>query len=326
MSINISFSRHSLIFFMNKSVYKKDFLSVSDLSAKEIWEVFKLAKKLKIEFKKSGKNKKLLENKQMVLIFEKASLRTKLSFDMGFDQLGGHSVYFGPSEIGLGKRESVSDIAKVSSSMSDLIVARVNSHQSLVELAENSTVPVINALSDYEHPAQALTDLFTIWEVKGNISGLKIAFVGDGNNNTTHSLCLASVMLGADFRCASPSEFSMDRGIVKKAQKLGLVAETTNPRDAVKKADVVYTDTWVSMGSETEKRKRLKVFKKYQVDTELMKFAKNGAIFMHDLPAYRGNEVTADVIDGAQSVVFQQAENRMHLQKALMVWLLKYKN
>lgn len=304
---------------------KKDFLSVTDLSAKQTSEVLELAKKLKAEFKKTGKNKHVLAGKQMVMIFEKPSLRTKLSFDMGFDQLGGHALYFGPAEIGLGKRESVSDIGKVTSSMSDLIVARVNSHQSLVELAQNSTVPVINALSDLEHPCQALADLFTVWEVKGKIEGLNISFIGDGNNNVTHSLCLASTMLGADFRCASPKEFSMNKDIVKKAQKSGSVFETTDPKEAAKDADVVYTDTWVSMGSEEEKEQRLKIFKTYQVNNDIMEVAKKDAIFMHDLPAYRGNEVSASVIDGKQSVVFQQAENRMHVQKALMLKLLEVK-
>ena len=316
---------------MKNTKQKIDFLSVTDLSAKQIWEVFELAKKLKTEFKKTGKNEKVLANKQMAMIFEKPSLRTKLSFDMGFDQLGGHSVYFGPAEIGLGKRESVSDIAKVTSSMSDIIVARVNSHQNLVELARDSTVPVINALSDLEHPCQALADLFTIWEIKGEIKGLSIAFIGDGNNNVTHSLCLAATMLGANFKCASPKELSMDSGIVEKALRLrsgqasglGAVLQTDDPKEAARDADIVYTDTWVSMGSEEEKEQRLKIFKSYQVNNDMMKIAKNTAIFMHDLPAYRGNEVASDVIDGKQSVVFEQAENRMHVQKALIVWLLE---
>lgn len=308
---------------MNKKVSINHFLSISDLTKKEILEIFKLAKKLKLEYKKRGKNKHLLANKQMAMLFEKPSLRTKLSFDMGFDQLGGHALYFGPDEIGLGKRESVSDIARVTSSMSDLIIARVNSHQDLFDLAKDSSVPVINALSDYEHPCQAMADLFTILEIKKDLKGAKIAFIGDGNNNVTHSLCLASTMLGADFRCASPSEFFMDKKIVSHARGFGKVLETDNPMEAADGADVVYTDTWVSMGSESERNKRLEVFKKYQVTSEIMNKAKKDAIFMHDLPAYRGNEVAPEVIDGPQSVVFQQAENRMHLQKGLMVWLLK---
>jgi len=306
---------------------KKDFLSVTDLSVEQIWEVFELAKKLKIEYKKSGKNQHVLADKQMVMIFEKPSLRTKLSFDMGFDQVGGHGLYFGSSEIGLGKRESVSDIGKVTSSMSDLIVARVNSHTSVVDLAQNSTVPVINALSDLEHPCQTLTDLFTIWEVKGKLEGFNIAYIGDGNNNVAHSLCLGSAMFGLNFKCASPKGYFMNKDIVAKALRLrsgkNTLLETTDPKEVVKDADVVYTDTWVSMGSELEKTQRLKIFKTYQVNSDIMEVAEKDAIFMHDLPAYRGQEVAADVIDGKQSVVFQQAENRMHVQKALMVWLLK---
>lgn len=302
---------------------KRDFLSVTDLGEDEIMEVFQLAKTLKTELKDKGKNKPLLANKQMTMLFEKPSLRTKLSFDMGFDQLGGHSVYFGPQEVGIGTRESVADVAKVTSSMSDLIITRVNSHDALVEFAKNSSVPVINALSDLEHPAQALADLFTIWELKGKLKDLTISFVGDGNNNVTHSLCLLATMLGLNFKCATPAGYEMDKNIAATAKKHGDVLETQNPKEAVENADVVYTDTWVSMGSESEKTKRLEIFKPYQVNQRLMKLAKPDAIFMHDMPAYRGSEVTVDVIDGAQSVVFQQAENRMHVQKALMMWLLR---
>ncbi len=307
---------------MNKYTQKKDFLSVTDLKATEILEIFGLAKKLKAELKKTGKNEHVLAGKQMVMIFEKPSLRTKLSFDVAFDQVGGHSLYFGPQEIGLGKRESVSDIAKVTSSLSSIIIARVNSHQSLIELSQNSTVPVINALSDLEHPCQALTDLFTIWEIKGRLKGLTIGYIGDGNNNVTHSLCLAASMLGLNFKCASPEGYFMSTEIVSKAQKYGIVTETTDPRIAAKDADIIYTDTWVSMGSEEEKEDRMRIFKHYQVNDDIMKIALKDAIFMHDLPAYRDQEVATEVIDGKQSVVFQQAENRMHVQKALIIWLL----
>lgn len=297
---------------------KKDFLSITDLSAKEIWQILNMAKKMKGQ----KKNKQLLKDKQMVLLFEKPSLRTKLSFDIGFNQLGGHSIYFGPQEIGLGIRESVSDMAKVISSMADLIVARVFSHQDLEELAQNSSVPVINALSDLEHPCQVLADFFTIWEIKNKLKGLKIGFVGDGDNNIAHSLCTGAALLGMQFTCASPKGYWMNKDIVKKAKKYGKVLQTTDPKEAVQGADIVYTDTWISMGDEDERGKRLKIFKSYQVNKKLMKLAKNDAIFMHDLPAYRSNEVTAEVIDGSQSVVFQQAENRLHVQKALLLFLL----
>lgn len=308
---------------MNKN-NKKDFLSITDLSVKEIWQVLLLAKKLKSQ----KKNKPFLQDQQMVLLFEKPSLRTKLSFDIGFNQLGGHPVYFAPQEVGLGKRESVSDVAKVISSMADLIVARVFSHTQLEDLAKHSKVPVINALSDLEHPCQALADFLTILEIKGSLEGLTLAYIGDGENNVTHSLVLGCALLGINFRCASPKGFWMKKEIVEKTKQLAkqsgaTIFETENPIEALKNADVVYTDTWVSMGDESEQKKRLKILRSYQVDKILMKHAKKDAIFMHDLPAYRGNEVTGEVIDGAQSVVFGQAENRLHAQKALLLFLLK---
>lgn len=306
---------------------KRDFLSVTDLSAKEILQVLIMAKKLKEELKEKGKNKPLLENKQMVMLFEKPSLRTKLSFDLGFDQLGGHAVYFGANEVGLGKREPVSDVAQVISSMADLIVARVFSHKDLEELAKNSNIPIINALSDLEHPCQALADFLTILEVKGKLEGLTLAYTGDGENNVSHSLVLGCALLGINFNCAAPKGYWMNQEIVKKAKELtkfsrAKITETTNPKEAVRDADVVYTDTWVSMGDETEQYKRLEIFKNYQVNQKLMDLAKKDAIFMHDMPAYRGNEVTAEVIDSSQSVIFEQAENRLHAQKSLMLWLL----
>lgn len=301
---------------------KKDFLSITDLTAKGIWQVLLLSKKLK----EGHKAKSYLTGKNMVMLFEKPSLRTKLSFDLAFTQSGGHVVYFGPQEVGLGKRESIYDVAKVISSMADLIVARVFSHQDLAELARSSKVSVVNALSDLEHPCQALADLLTIWEIKGRLKGLILAYVGDGENNVSHSLVLSCALLGINFKCASPKGYWMKKEIVKKAKQIAKstgakILETENPEQAVKNADIVYTDTWVSMGDE-DRDNRLKVFKPYQVNKNLMKLAKKEAIFMHDMPAYRGNEVSSEVIDGLQSVVFQQAENRLHAQKALLVWLV----
>lgn len=303
----------------------RHFLSITDLSAKEIWQVLIMAKKFKNEIKKKGKNKQLLVGKQMVMLFEKPSLRTKLSFDIAHNQLGGHTIYFGPGEVGLGTREPGADVAKVISSMTDLIVARVFSHKDLEELAKSSKVPVINALSDLEHPCQSLTDLFTIWEINKKLQGLKIAYIGDGENNVIHSLCLGATVLGMSFACASPKGYWMKKDIVLKAKQYGKILETEDPKEAVKNADIVYTDTWISMGDEKEKEKRLKAFKRYSVNQELMSLAKKDAIFMHDMPAYRGNEVTGEVIDGPQSVVFQQAENRLYVQKALILFLFQKK-
>ncbi len=301
---------------------KKDFLSITDLTPKEIWQIFSLAKKLKDELKTKGKNKKILEGKSLALIFEKQSLRTRISFEIGMAQLGGHVVYLDSRDTGIGVRESEADVAKVLSSMADIIATRTYLHQTIVTIAENSTIPVINALSDIEHPCQALTDLFTIWEIKGKLEGLKIAYVSDGENNVTHSLCLGATMMGMTFACGSPKGYWMNKNIVSKARQFGKVIETENPKMAVENADVVVTDTWFSMG-DSGKTKRMKLFKPYQVNEDLMKLAKEDAIFMHCLPAYREKEVSSEVIDGKQSVVFQEAENRMHVQKALLIKLLK---
>ena len=305
---------------------KHDFLSITDLSAKEILGIFTMALKLKKEFKGKGSNKGFFKGKTLAMIFEKPSLRTRISFEAEMTQLGGHAIYLGPADIGMGKRELISDIAKVISSMADIIMARVFSHRTVEELAANSIVPVINGLSDLEHPCQILADLLTILEVKGGFDGLTIGYVGDGENNVTHSLCLASAILGINFNCGSPKGYFMNKDVVAKAKiiakKTGVkILETISPQEAVRGTDVVYTDTWISMGDEAEKEQRIKAFKSYQVDEKLMSLAKEKAIFMHDLPAYRGNEVSAEVIDGSQSVVFQQAENRLHAQKALILFL-----
>lgn len=305
----------------------KHFLSITDLGKTELLAVLRLAAKLKREFQRTGKPKKIFEGKTLVMIFEKPSLRTRLSFEMGMTQLGGHAIYLGPSDIGLGVRESVADVAKVASRMGDLIMARTFKHATVTELAHHSRVPVINGLSDLEHPCQILADLLTIREHKGKLKGLTLAFVGNGENNVTHSLALASGLLGIHFSVASPKGYAMLPKIAHHAAKLtkvsgGSIGQTTDPIRAVSGADVVYTDTWVSMGDEAEKAKRLKAFAPYQVTAALMKKAKPDAGFMHDLPAYRGNEVAAQVIDGPQSLVFDQAENRLHAQKGLMVDLL----
>ena len=299
---------------------KKDFLSIADLTSKEILGIFEMAKKLKKEVKK-GIFKKHLENKALALVFEKQSLRTRISFEIGTRQLGGDAVYLDPRDTGIGVRESNADVARILSGMTDMIAARTYDHQMIIDIAQSASVPVINALSDYEHPCQALTDLFTLWEIKGSLKDLKMSFVGDGENNVTHSLCLGATIVGMTFHCASPNGYWMDLAITTKARQFGTVFETQNPIEAVSDADVVVTDTWISMG-DSNKKERLKIFQKYQVNNTLMKYAKKDAVFMHCLPAYRGNEVSAQVIDGPQSVVFQEAENRLHVQKALMLFLL----
>lgn len=311
----------------DEKAMKKDFLSINDLSAPEILAILTLAGELKAELKAKGENEKMLNGKSLVMLFEKPSLRTRLSFEVGMTQLGGHAVYFSAQDIGMGNREEMSDIAQVASSMGDLLLARTYKHETVQEIAQNASNPVINALTDLEHPCQILSDLLTILEMKGDLKGLCLAFVGDGDNNVTHSLALACAMLGIDFSVAAPKGFWMKKEISDLAKKIACtndskLFETSNPMEAVDDVDIVYTDTWISMGKEGEKEKRQKIFQPFQVTDKLMQLAKPDAIFMHDMPAYRGMEVATDVIDGPQSVVLRQAENRLHAQKALMIHLL----
>lgn len=306
---------------------KKDFLSITDLTQNEIIKLINLSISLKGEMICNGGNMPYLKNKTLTMIFEKPSLRTRVSFETAMTQLGGHAINLSPADIGLGKRETVADVSKVVSSMTNIIMARVFKHSTIEALAKYSLVPVINGLSDLEHPCQILADLLTIYEIKKKFKGLKIAYFGDGENNIPHSLALASGILGMNFTAACPVGYWIKKEFVKKAKELakeskGLIIETIDPLKTALNADIVYTDTWISMGDETEKEKRLKIFPKYQVTSKLMNLAKKDAIFMHDMPAYRGNEVSAEVIDGKQAVVFQQAENRLHAQKALLIYLL----
>lgn len=308
---------------------KKDFLSILDLSAREILAVLNLAGKLKQELRSKGSNDPLLANKTLVMLFEKTSLRTRLSFEVGMTQLGGHAVFLTRNHDSVGNTEPISDVAKMISVMGDIVMARTYKHETILDLAVNSCVPVINALSDLEHPCQILADLFTIMEKKKMLKGLNLAFVGDGENNVVHSMVLASSLFGINFSVAAPKNYQMNKEIVSKADRIAketgsTIIETDNPCEAIEGADVVYTDTWISKGDEVEEKERLKVFKPYQVTEDLMKMAKPDAIFMHNMPAYRGNEVVTDVIDGPQSVIIQQAENRLHVQKALMIFLLKH--
>lgn len=305
----------------------RHFLSISDLNKKELDEVFDISHALKKELKKKGLHKKLpLLNKTLAAIYEKPSLRTRISFEIGMTQLGGHAIYLGPSDIQMGKRESAHDIGIVTSSMADLIFARTFSHQTVVELSQGSQVPVINGLSDYEHPCQALADFMTIEEEFGKRTGLKIVFVGDGNNNVTHSLALLAAVYGNHFAVAAPKGYEMRNDVREKFLNIAkkskaVLTEVSDPLKAAQDADVVVADTWVSMGAEAEKEKRVKVFKPFQVTQNVMKHAKKKAIFLHCLPAYREMEVATGVIDGPQSRVYPEAENRLHAQKGLMVWL-----
>ncbi len=299
----------------------KDLLSISDLSSDDIRLLISEAIDLKARDWLS-----LLDRKILALIFEKPSLRTRVSFEVAMRQLGGHTIYLSPAEVGLGEREAVSDVARVLSRYVDVIAARTFSHKTLEILADYSGVPVINALSDLEHPCQALADLLTIYDNKGEISGLTLAFVGDGNN-VAHSLLLAASLMGMNFRIASPIGYTVQERILHLAHEYAMASGaeifcTEEPHLAVSGADVVYTDVWTSMGQEAEAQERRHVFRNYQVNSELLSLAKGDAILMHPLPAHRGEEVASDILDSPQSVVFEQAENRMHLQKALLAQML----
>jgi ornithine carbamoyltransferase len=262
------------------------------------------------------------------LIFEKPSLRTRVSFDVGIHQLGGFSLYLSPAEINLGKRESIYDVAKNLERMVQGIMIRTFSHEIVEQMAEYARIPIINGLTDYSHPCQAMADYLTMLEVKGEVAGLKVAFVGDGNN-VAHSLMFAGAQLGANVWIATPHKYEPDAAAIRWAVERGLTTGgsltiTNDPVEAAHDADVIYTDAWTSMGQEAEKEIREKIFHAYQVNAELFQLAKPDAIFMHCLPAHRGQEVAADVIDSVHSVVFQQAENRLHAQKAIMVELMKH--
>ena len=294
-------------------------LSVADLTPQEIQLLIENAAFLK----RGQKADTRLTGKTIALLFEKPSLRTRVSFEVGMSQLGGHSVYLSPSEVGLGKRESISDVARTLSRFVNGIVARTFAHQTVELLAKYGTVPVINGLSDYEHPCQALGDLLTIMEKKGDLSGLRLAYVGDGNN-VARSLILAAAAVGMDFSIASPSGYELDKPALRQAKKLAAqsgakIATTPDPRLAVKDADIVYTDVWTSMGQEAEAEIRRRAFASYQVDSALLSRAKKGALFMHPLPAHHGEEIAEGLLDHPQSVVFDQAENRLHIQKAILV-------
>jgi len=303
---------------------KKDFLSVLDFTTDEILSSFELAKDMKKDRKKYSK---ALEGETLALIFEKPSLRTRTSFDVGIQQLGGYSLYLSPNEINLGKRESVYDVAKNLERMVQGVMIRTFGHDIVENFARYARIPIINGLTDYSHPCQAMADFLTILEHKGKFEGLKVCYVGDGNN-VAHSLMDAGARLGVNVTVACPKGFEPNliafKEATEAAKATGAKIEVVHsPQEGVKDADVVYTDVWASMGQESEAAKRKQIFMPYQVNAELMKHAKDDAIFMHCLPAHRGDEVTDEVIDAPYSVVFDEAENRLHVQKAIMYMLMK---
>jgi ornithine carbamoyltransferase len=297
------------------------FLSIQDLDRDDVGRLFKLTSELKARVKARDRITPL-GGRTLALIFEKPSLRTRVTFEVGMVQLGGAAVYLSAQEIGMGTRESVPDVARNLSRWVDGITARVFSHQTLVELARHATVPVINALSDHEHPCQAMADFFTLWERGIELRGLEMAWVGDGNN-MCHSLLLLAALTGVRMRVACPPGFGPDPAVLEAGRDLGgQVLLTTEAKEAVEGAQVVYTDVWISMGQEAERESRLETFQRYQLNETLLRFAPPGALVMHCLPAHRGEEITDAVLDGPQSIVLDQAENRLHVQKGIVMDLL----
>jgi ornithine carbamoyltransferase len=303
----------------------KSLASLNDLTKEEIEQILKTSELLKFQILR-GQEHPLLKGKTLAMIFEKPSTRTRVSFEVGMWQLGGYALYLSASDLQLGRGETIADTARTLSRYVNGIMARVFAHQTILDLVKYSTVPVINGLSDFTHPCQGLADLFTIYEKKGQLSGLKLAYVGDGNN-VAHSLIYGCSKVGIDIAVASPKGYEPNPKVVsegrEEARKRGRVVTVTNdPVEAVLGADIVYTDVWASMGKEKEHEERVKIFKPYQVNAELVKRAKQDYIFMHCLPAHRGEEVTDEVADSKNSVIFDQAENRLHTQKALMALIM----
>jgi len=302
---------------------KKDFIHISDLTSDEIFAILDRSKWIKSQFKQNA-NYKPFAGKTLAMIFAKPSARTRVSFETGFYRLGGHALYLGPNDIGIGKRESTADIARVLSRFNDMIMARLFNHQDIIDLADYASVPVVNGLTDFNHPCQIMADIFTVLEHKGNLDNLKVSYVGDGNN-IVHSWLMLAQKIPFHFSIACPEGFEPDQDLVKKVQDGGLstVEVVHDPYKSVKDADVVYTDVWASMGQKEEADERRKLFSKFQINNQLMQSTNKHTYFMHCLPAERGIEVTDSVCDAEYSIIFDQAENRMHAQNAIMLKLME---
>ncbi len=307
---------------MSNLLKGRDFVSLNDFTTEEIWQIVEMARSMKLRMR-SGIMDRPLEGKTLGMIFTKPSTRTRISFEVGIWQLGGVGLFLSAEELQLRRGETIEDTARVLSRYLDGIMIRTFDHQDVVDLAANSTIPVINGLTDLLHPCQAASDILTIWEKFGRVAGIKFAFTGDGNNNMVHSLLFAGAKMGMDVRVASPEGFQPEPSIVQDAQALARktgarILVTKDPVEAVRDADAVYADVWTSMGQEESKDQRLTTLMPYQVNADLWEHVAESAIFMHCLPAHREEEVTGEIIDGPMSVVFDQAENRLHAQKAIM--------
>ena len=301
----------------------KHFLHISDYTQKDLWEILNLAKSLKENFHNQSDHK-LFKNKSLAMIFAKPSARTRVSFETGFEWMGGHALFLGPNDIGIGKREAIKDISRLFSRYNDIIMARLFDHDHIIELAEYSNIPVINGLTDYNHPCQIMADIFTIWEHLGDIDNTKIVYMGDGNN-IVHSWLHLAMRFPLEFICCCPEGYKPDQKTIDQAIKANIskISISHNPKEAVSNADIVYTDVWASMGQKEEALERETIFSNFQVNEELITSSGKKTLFMHCLPAERGREVTDGVMEADYSIVFDQAENRMHIQNAIMVYLLK---
>ena len=299
----------------------KHFLHLSDYTNEQIWEILHLAKDLKAKFH-NKESYKPFKDQSLAMIFAKPSARTRVSFETGFEWMGGHALFLGPNDIGIGKREAIKDISRLFSRYNDVVMARLFNHEHIIELAKYSDVPVINGLTDYNHPCQIMADIMTIWEHRKNLDNLKITYMGDGNN-IVHSWLQMATRIPMHFVCCSPSGFEPDKKTVKMIEDSGISTYelSHNPTDAVEGSDVIYTDVWASMGQKDEAVERQKIFSDYQVNDSLMDKTGKDTLFMHCLPAERGREVTDSVMESEFSIVFDEAENRMHAQNAIMVYL-----
>ena len=297
------------------------FLHISDFSKEQIWDILNLAKELKIKFHKKEEYLHF-KNQSLAMIFAKPSARTRVSFETGFEWMGGHALFLGPNDIGIGKREAIKDISRLFSRYNDLIMARLFDHSHIVELANYSSIPVINGLTDYNHPCQIIADFLTIWEHRGDLNDLKITYMGDGNN-IVHSWLQLATKFPMHFVCCGPSGFEPDEKTVNMVEdsKVSKFELSNDPQSAVRDADIIYTDVWASMGQKEEAEEREKIFSEFQVNQNLMSKTGKKTLFMHCLPAERGREVTDNVIEAPYSIVFDEAENRMHAQNAIMVYL-----
>ncbi|MDD9930681.1 MAG: ornithine carbamoyltransferase [Candidatus Marinimicrobia bacterium] len=298
---------------------KRDFLHITDFTTDEIWETLELAKEIKAKLK-NREDYKPFKDHSLAMIFAKPSARTRVSFETGFFRLGGHALFLGPNDIGIGKREAIKDIARVFSGYNDMIMARLFDHQHIVELAEYASIPVVNGLTDYNHPCQIMADILTVYEHRGNLNDMKIVYVGDGNN-IVHSWLHLAARIPFHFICVCPEGFEPDETAVRLVEDAGIssVEVTNDPIVGVAGADVIYTDVWASMGQKEEAEAREKIFADFQVNTAMMNVTGKETLFMHCLPAERGREVTDAVMESPNSIVFDEAENRMHAQNAIMV-------